>query len=240
MNNANNTNNIPRSFDGSLAKLVSGGLPLSGSEEIFTNYVYGSEKWGKKNNNCYGFAIDYFKASENRKLQPGELSKTLKPHDDLTDPKILKERTIADLETKKNGGYVASPCVKCKKNYYKIMAFVDKGNDYHWYRQMGDVLIESDGQKNMNSLAKNIGVNRNQLNSPTNKPAKGDAILARAAGLWGHKRGLSELTVLDASGKFIKDPRDANRKYENLNYSTYVGTFCVNKDFGKGKSFACN
>ena len=120
------------------------------------------------------------------------------------------------------------------------MAFVDPGNDYHWYRQMGDVLIESDGKKNVNSLAKNIGVDKNQLNSPTNKPAKGDPILIRAAGLWAHKRGLSELTVLDASGKFIKDPRDANRKYDNLDYKTYVGTFCVNKDFGKGKSFACN
>lgn len=236
----NKANNVPRSSDGSVAKLVKGGLSLSGAEEPFTNYVYGSEKWGKRNNNCYGFALDWFKASENRKLQPGELSKTLKPYDDLTSPKVLKERTISDLGTKKNGGYVSSPCVKCKKNYYKIMAFVDPGNDYHWYRQMGDVLIESDGQKNANSLAKNIGVNKTQLNSPTNKPAKGDPILIKAAGLWSHKRGLSELTVLDASGKFIKDPRDANRKYENLNYSTYVGTFCVNKDFGKGKSFACN
>ena len=236
----NKTNNVPRSTDGSVAKLVKGGLPLSGSEEPFTNYVYGDEKWGKRNNNCYGFAIDWFKASEKRKLQPGELSKTLKPYDDLTVPKILKEKVIADLETKTNGGYTASPCVKCKKGFYKIMAFVDPGNDYHWYRQMGDVLIESDGQKNVNSLAKDIGVDRNQLNSPTNNPAKGDPVLIKAAGLWSHKRGLAELTVLDASGKYIKDPRDADRKYDNLNYTTYVGTFCVNKNFGKGKSFACN
>lgn len=240
MNKNNTVNNAPRSSDGSFAKMAKGGLPLSGSEEPFTNAVYGSEKWGKRNNNCYGFAIDYFKASENRKLQPGGLSKTLKPYDDLTDPKTLKEKTNADLATKTNGGYAVSPCVKCKKNYYKIMAFVDPGNDYHWYRQMGDVLIESDGQKNVNSLAKNIGVNKNQLNSPTNKPVKGDPILIKAAGLWGHKRGLSELTVLDASGKFIKDPRDANRKYDNVNYTTYVGSWCVNANFGKGKSFACN
>jgi hypothetical protein len=234
--NKNNTN-VPRSSDGSFSKLVKGGLPQSGSEEPFTNFVYGNEKWGKRNNNCYAFAIDWLKATEKRKLQPGELSKTLTPYDDLTDPKVLKERTMADLG---EYGYMSSPCVKCKKNYYKIMAFVDKGKDYHWYRQMGDVLIESDGQKNVNSLAKNIGVNRNQLNSPTNKPAKGDPILIRAAGLWAHKRGLSELTVLDSAGKFIKDPRDADRKYENLDYKTYVATFCVNANFGKGKSFACN
>ena len=235
----NKTNNVPKSFDGSAAKLVSGGLPLSGSEEPFTDLVYGSEKWGKRNNNCYAFAIDYFKASDHKKLQPGDLSKTLKSNDDLTDPKVLKEKVIADLGTKENGGYVASPCVKCKKNYYKIMAFVSPGEDYHWYRQMGDLLIESDGKKNINSLAKNIGVNKEQLNSPTNKPAKGDPILIRAAGLWGHKRGLAELTVLDASGKFIKDPRDADRKYDNLNYTKYVGTWCVNQNFGKGKAFSC-
>lgn len=235
----NKANNVPRSFDGSIAKLVKGGLPLSGAEETFTNYVYGSERWGKRNNNCYGFAIDYFKASENRKLQPGELSKTLKSRDDLTDPKTLKTRIIDDLKTKTNGGYVASPCVKCKKNFYKIMAFVDPGNDYHFYRQMGDMLVESDGKKNVNSLAKDIGVDKNQINSPVNKPEKGDSVIIRAAGLWSHKRGLAELTVLDASGKFIKDPRDADRKYDNLDYTTYVGTWCVNKNFGKGKSFAC-
>lgn len=236
----NKANNVPRSSNGSMAKVVKGGLPLSGAEEPFTNFVYGSERWGKRNNNCYGFAIDYFKASENRKLQPGEISKTLKSYDDLTNPKILKEKVSSDLATKTNGGYGASPCVKCKQGFYKIMAFVDPGTDYHWYRQVGDVLIESGGQKNVNSLAKTIGVDRNQMNSPTNKPAKGDPILIRTAGLWGHKRGLAELTVLDASGKFIKDPRDADRKYDNVDYTKYVGTWCVNKNFGKGKSFACN
>jgi len=235
-----NKSNVPRSSDGSVAKLMKGGLPLSGSEEPFTNFVYGSERWGKRNNNCYGFAIDWFKASENKKLQPGELSKTLKSHDDLTVPKVLKEKVIADLDIKANGGYIGSPCVKCKQGFYKIMAFVAPGKDYHWYRQMGDVLVESDGQKNIDSLAKSIGVNKNQLNFASNKPVKGEPILIHAAGLWAHKRGLSELTVLDSTGKFIKDPRDANRKYENLDYTTYVGTFCVNKNFGKGKSFACN
>jgi hypothetical protein len=234
----NTSNNVPKSFDGTTSKLVKGGLPLSGAEEPFTNFVYGGNRWGKKNNNCYGFAIDFFKASENRKLQPGQLSKSLKFYDNLTDPKTLKEKVLSDLKTKENGGYAAYPCEKCKKGFYKIMAFVDPGNDYHWYRQMGDMVVESDGT-NANSLAKNIGVDRSQVNSPTNKPAKGDSILIKAAGLWAHKRGLSELTVLDASGKYIKDPRDANRKYDNLDYTTYAGTFCVNANFGKGKNFSC-
>ena len=90
-------------------------LPLSGSEENFTDFVYGSDSFGKQHNNCYGFALDWFRGGGKQKLQPGQLSKTLKPDDDLTQPKVLKERVIADLATKKNGGYVVSPCVKCKE-----------------------------------------------------------------------------------------------------------------------------
>ena len=120
-----------------------------------------------------------------------------------------------------------------------MMAFVDPSQDHHWYRQLGDMLIESDGKMNVNSLAKTMGVSRDQINSPTNKPGKGDALLIKSAGFWGHKRGLAELTVLDASGKFIVDPRDANRKYENVDYKQYVATFCINSNFGMGEKFSC-
>ena len=115
-----NSNNVPRSVDGTPAKLVRGGLPLSGAEEPFSNFVYGSETFAKKRANCYSFAIDLFKTF-GYKLQPGELSKTLKPTDDLTNAKTLKERTLADLKTKKDGGYVVSPCEKCKKGLQQLL-----------------------------------------------------------------------------------------------------------------------
>ncbi|AGE50300.1 hypothetical protein ATCVCanal1_764L [Acanthocystis turfacea Chlorella virus Canal-1] len=208
-------------------------LPTSGSEEMFTDFVYGSGI-GKQSNNCYSFAIDYY-GKNKRKLQPGEISKTLKPEDDLTDPKILKERVLADLATKKDGGYLSSPCVKCKEGYYKAMAFVDKGRDYHWYRQMGDMITDANG-KNMNTLAKNMNVSKSQLNLPQNS----EKVLVQNSGLWAHKRGLSELTVKDASGKYIVDPRNANRNYDSLNYKTYVASFCINAKFGKGGPVSCN
>ncbi|AGE56263.1 hypothetical protein PBCVNEJV1_336R [Paramecium bursaria Chlorella virus NE-JV-1] len=207
-------------------------LPTSGSEELFTDYVFGSKN-GKRSNNCYAFAIDWLE-NKNKKLQPGEISKTLRSTDDLTDSKTLKARVISDLATKKNGGYVSSPCVKCREGFYKIMAFVDPDNDYHFYRQMGDSIIDTDG-KNVNTLARNMNVSKSQIDIPD----ESNKALVKNSGLWAHKRGLAELTVKDASGKFIYDPRKANRKYDTLDYSKYVTTFCVNSNFGKGGKFSC-
>ncbi|AGE49301.1 hypothetical protein ATCVBr0604L_852L [Acanthocystis turfacea Chlorella virus Br0604L] len=208
-------------------------LPLSGSEEPFTDFVYGSGI-GKQSNNCYSFAIDWY-GKNKKKLQPGEISKTLKPDDDLTDPKVLKERVLADLATKKDGGYLGKPCVKCKEGYYKAMAFVDRNRDYHWYRQMGDMITDTNG-KNLNTLARNMNVNKNQLNLPENS----DKVLVTGGGLWAHKRGLAELSVKDSAGKYITDPRTANRDYDTLNYKTYVATFCISANFGKGANVSCN
>ena len=229
-----------KSFNGTPTKPARGVPKMSGSEEPFTSFVYGTDRWGKTNNNCYAFAIDYFRGTMNKKLQPGELSKTLKRDDDLTDPQILKERTLSDLATKKNGGYSAGPCEKCKKGYYKVMAFVGKGQDYHWYRQVSDMMIPSDGKKTVSNIAKEIGVDKSQIDSPSsNKPKDGEPILIKNAGLFAHKRGFAELTVLDASGKFIKDPRVANRNYGDIDYNTFAGAFCVNATFGKGGKFSC-
>jgi hypothetical protein len=207
-------------------------LPLSGSEEPFTDFVFGSKN-GRKSNNCYSFAIDWLE-SKNKKLQPGEISKTLKPNDDLTDPKTLKARVVADLATKKNGGYISSPCAKCREGFYKVMAFVDPGNDYHWYRQMGTAVLDTDG-KNIGTLARNMNVEKKQIDLPD----ESNKALVTNSGLWAHKRGLAELTVKDASGKYIHDPRKANRNYGDNDYEKYVATYCVNSDFGKGTKFSC-
>lgn len=45
--------------------------------------------------------------------------------------------------------------------------------------------------------------------------------------LWSHKPGRTEATNLDASGKLIKDPLYANRKYATLNYKVPCFYFCV-------------
>lgn len=47
-------------------------------------------------------------------------------------------------------------------------------------------------------------------------------------GYWSHKRGLEEISNLDASGKKITDPQTCNRNYgNNFNYSVFCGYYLV-------------
>jgi hypothetical protein len=99
---------------------------------------------------------------------------------------------------------------------------------------MGSMITDTNG-KNLNTLAKNMNVKKEQLNLPQNS----DKVLVTGSGLWAHKRGLAELSVKDSAGKYITDPRKANRDYDTLNYKTYVATFCINAGFGKGGPLSC-
>ena len=208
--------------------------PKRSMEDVTTEFVYGSEHWGKKNNSCYAYALDKFRSRGNSKLQPGQLAKTNKKTDDLTDPKTLRKRVLEDLATKKNGGYELTSGKKCKPGFYKIMAFVDPGVDFHFYRQVSGHLITKTDGKSINTISKNTGVSKNKINAPSD-----NIVILKNSGLWKHKRGLSVFTTKDASGKFIKDPKTADRNYGELNYKIYVGTFCVNNDFGVGEPISC-
>lgn len=46
-------------------------------------------------------------------------------------------------------------------------------------------------------------------------------------GYWSHKRGLNAITNKDASGNKIRNPEKANRKYNDVNYKVFVGTFRI-------------
>lgn len=208
-------------------------LPLSGSENRFTDLVWGSPQ-GVSGNNCYGYALGVYMDGGYRKLQPGELAGTARDDDDLTKCAVLKRRTLEDLG--KDGGYVVGPETACKKGYYKIMSVVDPGTDFHWYRQNGDMLIRADGKKTVANIAANAGISKNSVRAGANKPAECDAVLLENAGLWTHKRGLEELTDKDASGKFIADPRRADRNYGKLRYDKYCNAFCVRNGFGSKHS----
>ena len=51
---------------------------------------------------------------------------------------------------------------------------------------------------------------------------------------WLHKRGQTEVTDIDASGKLIKDPINADRNYGgDLNYSVFCCYFCIPYDSSK-------
>lgn len=56
------------------------------------------------------------------------------------------------------------------------------------------------------------------------------------SGYWSHKPGSTEVTDLDASGKKIKNPLIANRKYTSLDYSTPCFFMCVHKDLSQSMS----
>jgi hypothetical protein len=208
-------------------------LPTSGGEETFTNATFGSTQ-AIGDNNCYGFAVDKYRDSGNDKLQPGQLSSTTQGADDLTRCDLLAKRTLADLATMPGGGYAVDAGAKCKRGYYKVMSFVDPGNDYHWYRQMGNMIVHAPGGKTVPQLAAEMGVAESQIDAASTTPAKCERIAVWDSGLWAHKRGLEELTTRDASGRFISDPRDADRKYPGLNYKDFCGAYCINSGFGVG------
>ena len=199
-------------------------VPVSGSEMEFTDLVWGSPK-GIDGNNCYGFAADEYRDGGFDKLQPGEIAGTLKTEDDLTTCDVLGKRVLDDLRIR--GGYRADPDAPCAVGHYKIMSFVAPGKDYHWYRQTGDMLVRVDGKNTVASIAKNAGVPMKNVNIPTGENSKNRLALLHGAGLWAHKRGLDELSTKDASGKFIKDPRNANRTYPPYDYKDFCNAYCL-------------
>jgi hypothetical protein len=56
-------------------------------------------------------------------------------------------------------------------------------------------------------------------------------------GYWSHKPGATEVTDIDASGKKIKNPLLANRKYSSLNYNKPCFFACIYSDLSRSTSF---
>lgn len=219
-----NTNSNALPSRGANASVAS--LPLSGSEITYTDLTYGSPR-GVGNNNCYAYAIDKYTNSGNRKLQPGNISQSPGKLD-LGSCAGLKARALADL---KDRAYVADPDKPCQAGYYKIMSFLDKDNDYHWYKQHKDALVRlTPKMRDLAALARAMGVKPSQVHSPTASPKAGDLVLVKDAKVWSHKQGHATGPLLkDACGKAIRDPRKACRDYGRLNYREYCGALCVKK-----------
>lgn len=201
-------------------------LPVSGSEEPFTDLTYGTPR-GRGNNNCYAYAIDSYRNAGASKLQPGNLSLRNGAAMNLSSCDAITTRAMADL---KNRGYAAPPESACKKGYYKVMAFLAPGNDYHWYRQHKDALVRLTTEvPTVAALARSMGVPSSRIYAPSARPRVGDVVLVKDAKLWSHKQGHATGPLLkDACGKAIRDPRVACKKYtEELNYTQFCGAMCV-------------
>ena len=204
-------------------------LPLSGSEETYTNAVYGSPK-GKRNNNCYAWAIGHYRNGGGVKLQPGNLAR-LTGNMSLTSCKDLKKRALADAKAPgQKSMYVVKAASPCKQGYYKVMAFLAKNTDYHWYRQHKDVMYHVRAGNSLTSIANKMGVPPRKLTTQRGgKNLSPDNVVhVKNADVWSHKQGFATGPLLeDACGKVIADPRKACRDYGPYNYKTFCGAYCV-------------
>jgi hypothetical protein len=213
-------------------------LPLSGSE-----IVYDWNPWGKSSkmrSNCYAYSLNS-RARYTQKSTPGNHAGMNSYSDDMTDCKALTKRVLADNPKKVYKSHATS---RCKKGFYKIMMFVAprtryQSGDFHFYKQHGVINYKVKRGDTHKSIAKffDIPIERvlkakvrggHHLHFYRHKDnlVPGHTIQFKA-NVFSHKQGWATGPLLyDASGKVIKDPRKANRKY-GYNYSKYCCSFCV-------------
>lgn len=214
----------PRNTHGNHTNVRKRKLPMSGSEPMFSDLVYGTTA-GRLNNNCYAWALDAYRGSGGIKLQPGNMSSQTTNENASSCP-FLRDRSMDDNRAR--GIYAVRAANKCRKGYYKIMAFIDKGNDYHWYKQHNNVLYRVRKGETPASIARELGVPPSSVVSATRAPKPGDLVYVRKAGVFSHKQGFATGPLLrDAAGNIIPDPRTANRDYGAYNYRTYCGSMCI-------------
>jgi len=202
------------------------GLPLSGSESMYSWYPWGGT--GLHVDNCYAYAVgDHAKYRMNKSV-PGNHSGMSSIFHTYRNCKGLAKRVISDNPKKV---YKVKPTLKCKKSFYKIMMFVAPKNiynnstgDFHFYKQHGVVKYTIKKGDTRTKIAKFFKIPLVRI--PLNLPVPGKSIIIRA-NVWSHKLGWATGPLLyDASGKVIKDPRKADRNY-GYKYSKFCCSFCV-------------
>lgn len=191
---------------------------------MFSDLIFGTQR-GTLNNNCYAWALDAYRENGGIKLQPGDLSLQSSNKNSVSCA-FLKDRALDDSRSR--GIRLVKPEARCPNGFYKIMAFIDKGNDYHWYKQHKDVLYRVSDGETLKTIAKELGVPMRNVVSPTPAPRKNDIVFVKNAGVFSHKQGFATRPILrDASGKIISDPRSCNRNYGMYNYKTFCGAMCI-------------
>ncbi len=205
-------------------------LPLSKSEIPFR-----LEPWrtnGRRSNNCYAYAVNDYESYRFSKSVPGERSGKPVGFHTYTHCKGLADRVISDNPKKI---YKVPALKKCKNGYYKIMMVVAPTNkygnytgDFHFYKQHGVVEYKMKEGDTYTGIAKRFGVPYSRvLKAGSGTPIKVGKKLRFKANFFSHKMGWATGPLeTDASGKLIKDPRKANRKY-GYNYSKYCCSMCV-------------
>lgn len=198
-------------------------LPLSGFESIFS-----TSPWNRAVNsdNCYDYAIGDFERTRTVKSTPGNRA-GFSTNRNFTRCGDLRKRILADNPGKV---YVAKPDVPCRRGFSKIMNFVAKQGDFHFYKQVRGVKwVVRPGDTPLR-IAKFLQVPLRAVPS-----LRGKRSVVIPVNLWSHKQGWGAPPLLtDARGRTITDPRRASRKYPGLDYNQYCGCYCVKKGARSG------
>lgn len=189
--------------------------PMSGAE---SNLVPGM--FPKRRGNCYAFALNLKSRNLNRKLQPGEIAGV---NGDAA-ASCSSLRALVKKDSERVNIRPSSAGAKCPKGFYKIAGVVDPGDDYHFLRQVRSVTFRARKTDTKASIARKFEVPVSSV-----RLSRGLATVTRgSSGFWAHKRGLATGAIFqDARGRVIKDPRNANMNYGNLDYSRFCGFHCV-------------
>lgn len=198
-------------------------LPLSGGERPYSWYPWGGT--GLHVDNCYAYAVSDHSLYRNNKSVPGNRSGMSSIFHTYKNCKGLAKRVISDNPKKV---YRALAAERCRKQFYKVMMFVAPTNkyqnvtgDFHFYKQHGFVKYNVKKGDTRESIARFFKIPLSRI------PVKLKPIIKIKANVFSHKLGWATGPLLtDASGKIIKDPRKADRKY-GFNYSKYCCSFCV-------------
>lgn len=204
-------------------------MKLSGYESIFT-----TSPWSRAVNsdNCYDYAVGDFEKNRRVKSTPGNRARINSSTLNVTNCADLRRRILAD--NPKSVYRCKNPNTVCRRGYYKFMNFVTSdGSDFHFYKQVRGVKYKIKTGDTRAKLAKFFRV-RPAVIPRTLVPGR---TITFPCNLWAHKQGWGANPLMtDASGKTIKDPRKANRKYPGLNYDTFCGAYCVRANRGTSGS----
>lgn len=105
-------------------------LPRSGSEP--KNYEYYTSPRAEGRNNCMAFAFGERGREDGVKQQPGNKSGLRGVDFSLANCKALVDRVKRDYKGKV---YVGTPTTPCRPGFTKVMAFLARNQDFHFYRQ---------------------------------------------------------------------------------------------------------
>lgn len=199
-------------------------MRLTGAEDVFDIRPWSS---AVNSDNCYDYAIGDFERNRKVKSTPGNRAGMSAAGMQFKTCMGLKKRILADNPKKV---YAVKPNVTCRKGFYKIMNFVAKQGDFHFYKQIQGVDYHVLPGDTRASIAKFLRVPVAKVPS-----LAGKRIVKVPVNLWAHKQGWGAPPLItDAKGRTIVDPRKASRNYPGLNYNQFCGSYCVKRGARSG------